>query len=148
MNEDTIFREIVEFFARSELSPRINEEKNEIYVNAPLGKIYEKADIFVRFARDYYTVEAYIKTAGRNEGKVLRLLNLINLSMDNCTVALDEDRIVCRCTQYIEGATDPLVRQSIYQPMYTLNLFSPAFKAVSENGKDHAEEFEKIMVQQ
>lgn len=143
-----IFEEMTAMFARAELSPRMNEELTEIYVNAPLGKVYEKADVFVRFTEDYYTVEAYIGTGEvKDENEMYRLMNMINLSSDECTFAFDTQGVCCRSTLYYEGAVAELVRLSIYHPMFLLDRFSSAIRAVAEGSKNSTDAIDMIFSQ-
>ena len=139
-----IFEETVNFFARSELSPRMNEEKNEIYVHAPLGRIYTHCDLFIRFTVEAYSVDAYIDLESTdNETAMLKFINMVNLSSDGCTLALDDSHLLCRNSLTFEGATASLVRKSIYQPLYTLNLIAKGIKAVT-GGDDPAHAYEII----
>ncbi len=145
MDSREIFEETVRLFAHAELSPRISEEMNEIYVHAPLGKVYENADIFVRFAKEYYTVEAFVQTDGvKDETELLRLINTINLSSDECTFTTDSNGVCCRYTLYFCGAVAELVRSSIYMPLFMLNRFAPAIKAVCDGTDSYSEAYEKL----
>ncbi|MBQ5331315.1 MAG: hypothetical protein J6F31_08710 [Oscillospiraceae bacterium] len=140
-----IFEGLVELFARSDLSPRINEEMNEIYIHAPLGKIYENADVFLRFAKEYFTVEAYVEAVYADEAEMLKLVNMFNFSTDSCTFVLDEKGVWCRTALSFEGATESLIKKAVYDPMYALNRFSPAIDGVCR-GKDYRTAYEEAFV--
>ena len=81
MESKIIFDEMIRLFAQLEFSPRISEGADEIYVSAPLNKTYEKADMFIHFYQEYYTVDAYLPTDTQDAGILTEssvLANIIN----------------------------------------------------------------------
>lgn len=144
MESRMIFDEMVRLFAELEFSPQISAGADEIYVSAPLNKIYEKADLFIHFYTEYYTVDAYLPTDTADtviQTELLRLINLINYNSPFGCMSLDENGRVCyRYSASFADVSEASVRESVYLPCYTLNRFSSAFKDVS-CGKSAAESF-------
>ncbi len=147
MESKTIFDEMVRLFAELEFSPQISPGADEIYVCAPLNNIYEKADMFIHFYSEYYTLDAYLPADTDQDAiqtELLKLLNLINYNSPFGCMSLDENgRICCRYSASYADVSAGTVRESVYLPCFTLNRFTPAIKAVC-GGSSASEAFDAI----
>ncbi|MBQ7989764.1 MAG: YbjN domain-containing protein [Oscillospiraceae bacterium] len=134
MNSKIIFDDMIRLFSDMGFSPRLNENADEIFVNAPLNHVYEKISIFVHFYTEYYTVDAYLPTQTDKpeiEVELLRLCNLVNYNSHFGCLSLDDNGRVCyRYALSYSDATAENVRESIYLPCYTLHRTSLAFSGV------------------
>ncbi|MBR4224976.1 MAG: hypothetical protein IKR73_09215 [Oscillospiraceae bacterium] len=134
MNAKVIFDDMIRMFSDQGFSPRINENADEIFVNAPLNHIYEKIALFVHFYTGYYTVDAYLPTQSDKKDirhELLQLCNLINYNSHFGCLSIDDNCRVCyRYAVSYDEATEKNVRESIYLPCYTLNRSSLAFSGV------------------